>query len=241
MYHKIRYQIWFNRAKILEFTAKCFEWTVQNSRKHLSYLPDHFLYSYRIREFPDKSKSIMSISGKPITYFSTIIQNNPSLPLDKNPVLLINRSSDLCGIVDHWGSLSSAMGFDRIFDELYSAYWIDLCSDSGSAVCFGAIRFSEALWTLDHLCLSTMLLVTLLNPGSWVELRPFNTGCIPVSSHLGICFGTGSMFLSVPITMTIKIIMEHNEKTLWIAILLGTQPKLKPMLNMKKRIKETTY
>lgn len=35
-------------------------------------------------------------------------------------------------------------------------------------------------------------------------------------------FGTVGMFLSVPLTITIKIVLEKNEKTKWIAMLLGT-------------------
>ena len=38
----------------------------------------------------------------------------------------------------------------------------------------------------------------------------------------GFIFGTVGMFLSVPFTMTIKIILEQNEKTKWIALILGT-------------------
>ena len=38
----------------------------------------------------------------------------------------------------------------------------------------------------------------------------------------GFVLGLVGMFLSVPITMTIKIFLEQNEKTKWIAILLGT-------------------
>jgi AI-2 transport protein TqsA len=38
----------------------------------------------------------------------------------------------------------------------------------------------------------------------------------------GFVLGTVGMFLSVPLTTTIKIVLEQNEKTRWIAILLGT-------------------
>jgi hypothetical protein len=41
------------------------------------------------------------------------------------------------------------------------------------------------------------------------------------------------MFLSVPITMTIKIILEQNEKTKWVAILLGTPAEAKIFLQNK--------
>lgn len=39
----------------------------------------------------------------------------------------------------------------------------------------------------------------------------------------GFILGTVGMFLSVPLTMTIKIILENNESTKWIAVLLGTE------------------
>jgi predicted PurR-regulated permease PerM len=38
--------------------------------------------------------------------------------------------------------------------------------------------------------------------------------------------GIIGMFLSVPITMAIKIILENNPKTKWIAVLLGTSPEV---------------
>jgi AI-2 transport protein TqsA len=39
----------------------------------------------------------------------------------------------------------------------------------------------------------------------------------------GFILGTVGMFLAVPLTMAIKIILEQNEKTRWIAIMLGTE------------------
>jgi hypothetical protein len=53
----------------------------------------------------------------------------------------------------------------------------------------------------------------------------------------GFILGTVGMFLSVPFTMTIKIILEQNEKTKWIAILLGTPAEAKSYLKQKERIK----
>jgi len=38
----------------------------------------------------------------------------------------------------------------------------------------------------------------------------------------GYILGTVGMFLSVPLTMALKIVLEQNEKTKWMSIMLGT-------------------
>ncbi len=46
----------------------------------------------------------------------------------------------------------------------------------------------------------------------------------------GFILGTVGMFLSIPLTITIKIILEQNKKTKWIAVMLGTEKETKEML-----------
>ena len=47
----------------------------------------------------------------------------------------------------------------------------------------------------------------------------------------GFVLGIEGMFLSVPLTMAIKIMLEQNESTKWIAIALGTQEEAEAILN----------
>lgn len=50
----------------------------------------------------------------------------------------------------------------------------------------------------------------------------------------GFILGTVGMFLSVPLTMAFKVILEQNENTKWLAILLGTQEEAQAVLNQKQ-------
>ena len=47
----------------------------------------------------------------------------------------------------------------------------------------------------------------------------------------GFIFGPVGMFLSVPLTMTIKIMLEANKDTGWVAVLLGTEEETKRILD----------
>ena len=47
----------------------------------------------------------------------------------------------------------------------------------------------------------------------------------------GFVFGTIGMFLSVPLTMVIKIILEQNPKSKWFAVMMGTEQEAKDALH----------
>lgn len=47
----------------------------------------------------------------------------------------------------------------------------------------------------------------------------------------GFILGTVGMFLSVPLTMAIKIMLEQNPKTKWLAIILGTQEEAQQVID----------
>jgi len=93
------------------------------------------------------------------------------------------------------------------------------------AVLFALVQLGlgGALWTLGSFLLVNNVL------GNFVEPRVMGKG-LSLSTLVvflsllfwGFVLGTVGMFLSVPITMAFKIILEHNEKTRWLAILLGT-------------------
>jgi predicted PurR-regulated permease PerM len=51
----------------------------------------------------------------------------------------------------------------------------------------------------------------------------------------GYALGTVGMFLSIPIMMTIKIILEQNPKTKWIAAMFGTENDSLAILNGKDK------
>jgi len=46
----------------------------------------------------------------------------------------------------------------------------------------------------------------------------------------GFVLGTVGMFLSIPLTITIKIILEQNPQTQWMALMLGTEDETKQVL-----------
>jgi predicted PurR-regulated permease PerM len=85
-----------------------------------------------------------------------------------------------------------------------------------------------ALWTLGTFMLIHNIIGNFLEPRIMGKGLGLSTLVVFLSLLFwGFILGMVGMFLSVPITMTFKIILEQNEKTRWFAILLGTPAEAK--------------
>jgi predicted PurR-regulated permease PerM len=232
--------------KILEFTASALNGLFKMiGSTFLIFLIIFFILT-ELRSFPIKAKAIMSVSNKPNTYFSTIIQNIRHYLWIKTLFCL------LTGILIYVALLIIGVHYPLLWALI--AFLMSYVPHIGSiiaaipAVLFALVQLGlgSALWTLG----SFMLINNVL--GNFVEPRIMGKG-LGLSSLVvflslliwGFILGPVGMFLSVPITMAIKIIMEHNENTQWIAILLGTSAEAKTYLkhkdqNQKKPLKKNS-
>jgi AI-2 transport protein TqsA len=221
-------------AKILEFTAstlnKLFN-MVGNT--FLIFLIILFILM-EFESFSVKAKAIMSESDKSISFFSAILQNIRNYLIIKSLLclsvgILIYLALLIIG-VDYpllWALIAGLMNYIPNIGSIISMIPTVLFA-------FVQLGLGGALWTLG----SSMLVHSVL--GNFIEPRIMGNGLglstlVVFLSLLfwGLILGIVGMFLLVPITITIKIILEQNEKTKWLAVLLGTPAEAKIYLENK--------
>jgi predicted PurR-regulated permease PerM len=229
-------------AKILEYTASALN-TLFNmmGNTFIIFLIILFILM-EFGSFSIKAKAIRSESGKSISYFSTILKNIRNYLGIKTLLclsigILIYLALLIIG-VDYpllWALISGLMYYIPNIGSIVATI---------PTVLFALVQLGlgGALWTLG----STMLIHTIL--GNIIEPRIMGKGLglstlVVFLSLLfwGFILGMVGMILSVPFTMTIKIILEQNEKTKWLAILLGTPAEAKTFLQNRELIEEQQY
>ena len=226
-------------AKILEFTASALN-TLFNmvGTTFLVFLIILFIL-LEFGSFSVKAKAIQIESDKSISYFSTILQNIRHY-LGIKTLLCLS-----VGILVYLALLIIGVDYPLLWALI--AGLLNYIPNIGSIIAtiptalFALIQLGlgGALWTL----VATMLIHNVL--GNFVEPRIMGKGLglstlVVFLSLLfwGFTLGMVGMVLSAPLTMTIKIILEQNEKTRWLAILLGTPSDAKTYLQQKELTEE---
>lgn len=110
------------------------------------------------------------------------------------------------------------------------------------AVAFALVQlgFVGAIWTAVIFVVINMIIGNAVEPKMMGKGLGLSTFVVFFSLLFwGFILGTVGMFLSVPLTMAVKIMLEQNENTKWIAIILGTESEAQAVLDAKKSNKNT--
>ncbi len=94
------------------------------------------------------------------------------------------------------------------------------------AVLFALIQlgFGGVVWTISAFIVVNMVIGNVIEPKMMGKGMGLSTFVVFLSLIFwGFVLGTVGMFLSIPLTMMIKIMFEQNPKTKWVAIVLGSQ------------------
>ena len=184
----------------------------------------------------------MSNSDKPITYFSTILQNI------RHYLRIKTLLSLSIGILIYFALLIIGVDYPLLWALI--AFLMNYIPNIGSVIAtiptvlFALVQLGVggALWTLVLSAIIHNVLGNFLEPRIMGRGLGLSTLVVFLSLLFwGFVLGPVGMFLSVLFTMTIKIILEQNEKTKWIAILLGTPAEAKITLENKDLIEKPQH
>ena len=97
----------------------------------------------------------------------------------------------------------------------------------------------EALWTAVAFVAINVVFGTFIEP----RLMGYGVGISPLVVFIGLffwgwVFGPVGMLLSVPLTMTLKMALERDDDTRWIAILIGSERDAQYALESQQRAEE---
>jgi len=220
-------------AKILEFTASALNKLFNMvGTTFLVFLIILFILM-EIGSFSIKVRTLQT--DRSISYFSSISQNIRNYLGIKTLLCLT------IGILIYFALLIIGVDYPLLWALITGImYYIPNIGSIISmipTVLFALVQLGlgGALWVLGSCTLIHIVLGNFLEPRIMGKGLGLSTLVVFLSLLFwGFILGIVGMFLSVPITMTIKIVLEQDERTKWIAILLGTPAEAKIYLENKE-------
>ncbi|MCD6597584.1 MAG: AI-2E family transporter [Bacteroidales bacterium] len=185
--------------------------------------------------FPIKTRAIIKGSGGSLAFLDTIGNSI------RHYLSIKTFTSLLTGTLI-WISLA-IIGVDYAIIWALIAFLLNYIPNIGSiiaaipAVLFTLVQlgFGGAIWTTGVFVAVNMLIGNIVEPKMMGKGMGLSTFIVFLSLIFwGFVLGTVGMFLSVPLTMSIKIMLEQKPGTEWMAILLGTQGEAQAILDKDK-------
>ncbi|MGB5358228.1 MAG: AI-2E family transporter [Eudoraea sp.] len=220
-----------NPTKIMSFTAEAlgeFGSLMGNS------LTIFFLTLFLLLELDSISIKVKAIFNGPADSLMYLIGIVHSI---RHYLSIKTATSLLTGVII-WIALS-ILGLDYAIIWAIIAFLLNYIPNIGSiiaavpAVLFSLIQLGVGglLWTALIFVVANMIIGNVVEPKMMGKGLGLSTFIVFLSLLFwGFMLGTVGMFLSVPLTMTIKIIMEQRDSTKWFAIVLGTQEEAQAII-----------
>lgn len=183
---------------------------------------------------PVKIKAILKGTAESLKYFDVI---GDSI----RHYLSIKTITSLLTGAFIWISLA-IIGVDYAIIWALIAFLLNYIPNIGSiiaavpAVVFAMVQlgFGGVIWTTGAFVAVNMIIGNAVEPKMMGKGLGLSTFVVFLSLLFwGFILGTVGMFLSVPLTMAIKIMLEQNSSTKWIAIVLGTQKEAQIVVDGK--------
>ncbi len=181
--------------------------------------------------FSIKTRAIAANSNVSINYLNSIGKSI------RHYLSIKTVTSFLTGLVIWIGLL--IIGVDYAIIWALIAFLLNFIPNIGSimaavpAVLFALIQLGAggAFWTIIIFVSVNMIVGNLVEPKIMGKGLGLSTFIVFVALIFwGFVLGTVGMFLSVPLTMAIKIMLEQKPSTKWLAVFLGTDEDAKLML-----------
>lgn len=188
-----------------------------------------------IDSFSIKARAIVKDTKGSLAFFNTIGNSI------RHYLSIKTMTSLLTGTLI-WMSLA-IIGVDYAIIWALIAFLLNYIPNIGSiiaaipAILFAAVQlgFGGVVWVTGVFVAVNTIIGSVIEPKIMGRGMGLSTFIVFASLIFwGFMLGTIGMFLSVPLTMAIKIMLEQNPKTEWIAILLGTQREAQVILDRKE-------